>query len=295
MADRTLGLLHPGEMGQVVGLRLREAGHRVLVALDGRGAETRARASEAGLEDVGDIPALVGQAQAVLSILVPSAAADTAQAVAGAMREAGTAPLYADCNAIAAATSREIGAVIEAAGGHYVDASIVGPPPRKPGVTRFYASGPHEQAFADLLGEVLDVRPLGPESGRASALKTCYASLTKGLSALVAIQLIAARRQGLDAALRAELETSQAALYQWAQGFVSRMPPKAHRWIAEMEEHARAFTDLGLPGDMMHGAAELYRFVADTPAARMAPSGQAVSLEEAVAAMAEALGEGPPA
>ncbi|MBV9358104.1 MAG: DUF1932 domain-containing protein [Chloroflexi bacterium] len=49
------------------------------------------------------------------------------------------------------------------------------------------------------------------------------------------------------------------------------MPPKAHRWVGEMEEVARTFEDLGLPPRLMEGAADVYRFVAHTPLGQEAP------------------------
>ena len=41
------------------------------------------------------------------------------------------------------------------------------------------------------------------------------------------------------------------------------MPPKAYRWIGEMEEIARCFEDLGLPGRLLLGAADVYTDVRD--------------------------------
>jgi hypothetical protein len=45
------------------------------------------------------------------------------------------------------------------------------------------------------------------------------------------------------------------------------MPPKAYRWVAEMEEGAATLDRAGLPGDMLRGAAELYEWIAKTPVA----------------------------
>ena len=42
------------------------------------------------------------------------------------------------------------------------------------------------------------------------------------------------------------------------------MPPKAFRWVGEMEEIARTFSDQGLPPKMLEGAAALYRLVERT-------------------------------
>jgi 3-hydroxyisobutyrate dehydrogenase-like beta-hydroxyacid dehydrogenase len=291
MTANTIGILHPGDMGHAVGALLKANGRRVTCALAGRSARTRAFAQSAALEDLGTVERLVAEADVVLSILVPAAALEQAQEAAAAIRASGRSVVYADCNAISLETTRRIAEAIRDAGGRYVDAGIIGPPPRKPGVTRFYASGPHAQALAPLGDAGMEVRVLGAEIGQASLFKTCYASVTKGLSALVATQLAAARRAGLHEPLRAELEQSQPALWGWMNRVTPGMPPKAHRWIAEMEEHARTFRELGLPGGMMEGSAELYRFVAASAAAREDPSGARPSLDAIAAALAEALGE----
>jgi L-threonate 2-dehydrogenase len=58
-----------------------------------------------------------------------------------------------------------------------------------------------------------------------------------------------------------ELRESQAELLGWFERQVPRMPPKAYRWAGEMEEIAHTFADLGLPPQMLEGAAALYRLV----------------------------------
>ena len=52
---KTVGVLHPGAMGSVVGGCLASVGHRVLWASEGRSDATRARAGRDGLEDVGSL------------------------------------------------------------------------------------------------------------------------------------------------------------------------------------------------------------------------------------------------
>ena len=69
-----VGLLHPGEMGAVVGGLLRAAGHTVLWASEGRSAATRARAEAAGLEDAGSVADVARRAAVILSICPPHAA-----------------------------------------------------------------------------------------------------------------------------------------------------------------------------------------------------------------------------
>src|SRR5437899_8685775 len=143
----TIGLLHPGDMGSMIGAAVRSGGSRVLWAGEGRSAATRKRSSDAGLEDVGSVAALVGASDVILSVCPPHAAGDVAAQVAG-LRFAGT---YVDGNAIAPVTAREIGGIVEKGGATFVDGGIIGPPPVKPGSTRFYVSGTSAERIAALL------------------------------------------------------------------------------------------------------------------------------------------------
>src|SRR5438094_9761013 len=136
MAPGTIGLLHPGEMGAAVGGVLRDRGQRVVWASEGRSAETRKRAEEAGLEDAGSVEELVRRSEVILSVCPPHAALEVAASVAG------FEGVFVDANAIAPATARDVAAVVEAEGAECVDGGSVGPPPREPGTTRLYLSGP---------------------------------------------------------------------------------------------------------------------------------------------------------
>ena len=111
----------------------------------------------------------------ILSILVPESALDMARLVAEALRNAQQTTIFVDCNAISPGTMKAVAEVITAAGSRCLDAGIIGSPPTRPGVTRFYASGPGVEDFIELANCGLDIRSLGAEIGLASALKMCYA------------------------------------------------------------------------------------------------------------------------
>ena len=287
----TVGILSPGDMGHTVGDVLRQNGLRVITCLQGRSQRTRDLAEKAGIVDVETYPQFVTEADLILSILVPAQAMSAASAVAEALREVGTAVTYADCNAIAPQTVRKLGEMITAAGGTFVDASIIGPPPRAPGATRFYASGTNLDIFSELNNYGLDIRTLGGEIGLASAIKMCYASLTKGLTALCTELLTAASILGVSDALTAEFQLSQAALFERMERGLPGMPPKARRWIGEMEEIAATFEQVGLTPNILTGAADMYRFVGDTPLADLPPEARDAfpTLAELIEILAENL------
>ena len=264
MALGTIAILSPGSMGSAVGQVLRESGYDVVTNLDGRSERTRVLAEEAGFRAVSGIDSIVEEADLVMSILVPSEAISVAREAAAAMKRTGASPAYADCNAVSPDTARELGGIIEAAGGRFIDAGIIGGPPGSGSPPRFYASGPHEAVIGELDGKGIIVPLLGGDVGRASAIKMCYASLTKGVSALQTAALVAAYRLGLSSELEEEMSSSQANVLAQMQSVIG-LPGKAFRWVGEMEEIAATFESVGVTGNFHHGAAEIFRMVADSP------------------------------
>lgn len=249
-------------MGSGVGAVLSQHGVRVLTWLEGRGARTRERAQQAGMMEVKDLQTLVGEAQVVLSIVPPAVAPAIAEQLASAIRTARADVLVADCNAIAPGTVRRIASVLTSAGARFADAGIIGPPPTRPG-NRFFTSGPGAAEFAQLAETGLDVRVLEGDVGKASALKMCFAALTKGLQALGTELFVAARLLGVAEALRGEQQRDMGNILAYLDRATPTMIPKAYRWVGEMEEIARCFDEVGLPGATFQGIAEVYRRVTE--------------------------------
>ena len=257
-----VAIIAPGMMGAAVGKRLVDHGLKVLTSLQGRTEETRLRAQAAGMISGSDEE--IAAADLILSILPPGDAVALAQRFAPALTASNSKPVFVDCNAVSPNTVERIAAAIAPTGAPFVDAGIIGGPPTQSG-TRFFASGPGAAELVGLSEFGLDWRLLEGEVGQASGLKMCYAAMTKGLQALGAELLVAARLLGVEDTLRDEQNegASLAAVRQFVERALPTMPPKAYRWIGEMEEIARTFEDLGLPGRMLLGAADVYTNVRD--------------------------------
>ncbi len=267
-APKTIAILSPGDMGSGVAEALTQHGFDIVTSLAGRSDRSRGLADAAGMRDCGELEDLVGEADLILSILPPAAALGQAAAVAQAMTRADARPSYADCNAISPATARRVGEVIETAGATFIDGGIIGAPPRKPPPTRFYVSGPDLDPILALDGAGIQVKPLGTEIGRASAIKMCYAGLTKGTFSLHTAVLVAAERLGLSDELRAEFEFSQSDALARMRALVPFLPADAGRWVGEMEEIAATFAAAGVTPGFHQGAADTLRLLADTPFAQ---------------------------
>ena len=255
MTEKTIALLHPGEMGAAIGACLAKRGLRVVWASAGRGAATRSRAKAAGLEDLGSLERALAAAEIVVSVCPPHGALALAREVAGL----GFGGIYVDANAISPETARNVGRVVEKSGASFVDGGIIGPPPVEGGRSRMYLSGAPAREVATLFaGSNMEAIPLEGPAGAASALKACYAGWTKGATALLAAIRALAEVEGVEAALLAEWKRSQPELQKRSE-VVTVQARKAWRWIGEMEEIAASFEAAGLPGGFHLAAADLYR------------------------------------
>ena len=156
-----------------------------------------------------------------------------------------------------------IAAVIATTGCPFVDAGIIGSPPREgaEGPT-FYASGPDASKFAVLGRFGLDVRVLEGPLSAASALKMSYGGITKGMTAIGAAMFLAATRGGSADALVRELQESQPQVLAWLKRQVTGMYPKAYRWVAEMEEVSGFAADNAESGRIYAAIAQFYEHMA---------------------------------
>ena len=293
MQVRRIAILSPGEMGHSVGRCLLADGFDVATCLTGRSERTRTLTAAAGIRDEPDLDELVRNTDLILAILVPDRARALAGQVAEVMKRTGSSPAYADCNAISPDSAREIDRVVTAAGGRFIDAGIIGGPPGADEQTRFYASGPHEAILTQLDGHGILVRPLGGEVGRASGIKMCYASVTKGTSALHAAALTAAEVMGLGEELLAEFAESQGQRLKAMSG-VNSLSAKAFRWIGEMREIAATYERAGVSPGFHKGAEHIFRLIAESPIGHERPEtvDRNRTLEETVAILAEAARRG---
>jgi 3-hydroxyisobutyrate dehydrogenase-like beta-hydroxyacid dehydrogenase len=234
----------------------------VLTSLKGRSAESVSRAKAAGLTDAADDE--IAAADFILSIVPPSEVVTLAARLSPALAASNSKTVYVDCNAISPPTVDRVAAVIAPTGCAFVDAGIVGSPPKPKAddSPRFYASGPAATRFAVLKEYGLDVRLLEGPLSAASALKMSYAGITKGTQALGTAMMLAAVRGGSADALLAELQESQPEMLAWLQRSLSIMPPKAYRWVAEMHEIADFVGEDPAAHEVYTGAAHFYEQIA---------------------------------
>ena len=135
----------------------------------------------------------------------------------------------------------------------YVDGGIIGGPPapkadaeghsnpdwKKPSLV---LSGPNvDQLLNPELQSTLNIRVVGSKIGVASSLKACFASLTKGFTALGILSYTTAHTCGVLDELRDHLTEYAPGLKQSVEGMLGGMAPKAYRWVEEMRQIGETF------------------------------------------------------
>ncbi|KAJ3569616.1 hypothetical protein NP233_g4925 [Leucocoprinus birnbaumii] len=270
-----ISVIAMGAMGGAVARRLRESGAIILTNLEGRSEQTRKRAEEAGATDT-SLKEIVQKSDFILSILPPHEAFALAQTI---VREIALQPrttegklIYVDCNAVNDKTARRIADLFNDTPIAFVDASIIGGPPKGSYNPAIYASVDprHKKAletFVNLSSLGLKIKPLDGEGvhvGDASALKMCYAGITKGVSGLLTTMILAAHASSpaTAEAFISELKESLPDVLQRMTRQVPMVIPKAYRFVGEMEEISEFVG--GGQGDIHRGMASLYQRVADS-------------------------------
>jgi 3-hydroxyisobutyrate dehydrogenase-like beta-hydroxyacid dehydrogenase len=283
--------------------------------------DTIERAKAAKVEVVSSDVELVQQCSVFLSVVPPRDAAETAQRVVDALSGAPRSgdPLhFVDLNAVSPATARNIASLIERSRApiRFVDGCILGAPPTlkaspdpgtnvsssedpdqdwdRPGIP---VSGPFKLSdipdFGPRLFEALNMKHISDDIGAASGLKMCFASTSKGFTAIAIQAFTTAQRLGVLSHLQEEMAQRLPNHLRIAERSMVVMPPKAYRWVKEMEEISDTHAvDGGFEPYLFQGAAGVFRSVAEDSVLGEEKIGRrkrGTTAEDVAAAMAEGL------
>lgn len=165
----------------------------------------------------------------------------------------------------------------------FLDGGIIGPPPSPPVASdqpststsssnswtlpSIVVSGPRaETLLPSPLISTLNIQILDDKIGTASTLKACFASLSKGMTALAVLSYTTAHTANILPQLKSHLQKFSPDTLSHVESSLTTMPPKAYRWVDEMLHIGSTFATeggLGSGDTMFNGAAEIYRTVAD--------------------------------
>ena len=265
MGNPTIGVMSPGDMGHSVACALNEIGCEVVTVLSGRSELSHIRARRSNMIDLGSIQEMVSASDFIFSIMPPREAKNFAKEIADAIKVSDKPPVFVDCNAISPDTTLSIEAVIKAAGADFLNVGIIGPPPGRGSTTKFYASGEGANLLQFINQTDIQLVLLGDELIKASAIKMCYAALTKGTMTLHASVLVAAELLGIGEEVQSEIEESQQFHWDAMKKRVSMLACDAGRWAGEMDQISDTFGFAGVTPYLHKGAADVFRLLDGSP------------------------------
>ncbi|EJN12000.1 beta-hydroxyacid dehydrogenase, 3-hydroxyisobutyrate dehydrogenase [Bradyrhizobium sp. YR681] len=201
------------------------------------------------LEDLAD-------ADVIFSAVVVAVAAETGEAIARIIRPG---CLVVDINAATPRTKQRVAAAVEARGGLFADANLMGSVDLYGAAVTLYTSGSGAERFAEVfkpLGMRIDVA--GPEAGTAAAVKMLRSVVTKGMEALLVEALTAATLAGVrDETMRGLCASMDATTFSKFLDMCVRSDVlHAERRAVEMDGVAAGLRELGFDPLMVTATAE---------------------------------------
>ncbi len=251
-----IGFLHPGAMGISLAVSAQATGHSTFWLPEGRSEASRKRAEDQNLSESRSLADMCEICDIIISVCPPHAALDVAQQIL----DCSFSGIYADVNAISPQKAKSIHELMTSGDIDFVDGGIIGGPAWEVESTWLYLAGQKAAEVANCFqGGLLETELMGPEIGRASAIKMSFAAYTKGSTALLCAIMAAADEMGVREELEKQWSRGGSDFAERTHNRLRRVTAKAWRFSGEMEEIAATLKDSGLPDGFHLAAAEIYR------------------------------------
>lgn len=207
----------------------------------------------AGLAEDPRIGRAASAAEAASGCQLVLSAVTADQALAAANSVASGLPSqcwFIDLNSVSPGTKVELAAVVEGAGGRFVEAAVMSPISPARMASPILLAGPRAAAF-EAHGQALgfsNMSAVSAQPGVAAATKMCRSVMIKGMEALVSESLLAARHYGVDETVLASLDNlfPRPDWHAHARYLISRTLQHGTRRAAEMREVARTVREAGI-------------------------------------------------
>jgi 3-hydroxyisobutyrate dehydrogenase-like beta-hydroxyacid dehydrogenase len=262
-----IGLIGYGEVGRILAEDLRKQSISVTAYDIKLGSEAGRSLSDHaqthGVALAGSHAALAAQADLVISAVTASQAVPVAEACAPAV-EQGT--YFLDFNSASPGAKTQAAALIEQAGGRYVEGAVMTSVPPYRQRVPLLLGGPHAQALHPLLNRIgFDSKVASDKLGVASAVKMCRSIMIKGLEAMVIESFTTARAYGVEDAVIASLFETFPGIDWEKQGayFFQRVIEHGRRRAEEVQEVAQTVREAGLEPWSASGTAARQAWIAD--------------------------------
>jgi 3-hydroxyisobutyrate dehydrogenase-like beta-hydroxyacid dehydrogenase len=262
-----VGLIGYGEVGRILAEDLRKQDVKVAaydIKLAGeQAAPLREHAAKFGVTLAGSHTDLAARADFIVSAVTASQAVPVAQACAPAVKQGAW---FLDFNSASPGAKRRAGALIDGAGGRYVEGAVMTSIPPYRIKVPLLLGGRGAGELAPLLVALgFDAKVASEELGVASAVKMCRSVMIKGLEAMVIESFTTARAYGVEDAVLASLAETFPAINWEKQGayFFQRVIEHGRRRSEEVREVAETVREIGLTPWSAQGTAERQAWVAD--------------------------------
>jgi 3-hydroxyisobutyrate dehydrogenase-like beta-hydroxyacid dehydrogenase len=263
-----VGLIGYGEVGRILAEDLRQqevkvAAYDIKLRSDQTGGALRDHAGQHGVTLTASHADLAAQSDFIVSAVTASQAVLVAKACATAVKRGAW---YLDFNSASPGAKQRAAALIDAAGGRYVEGAVMtSVPPYRIKVPLLLGGG-DAAALAPQLVELGFVAKVASDKlGVASAVKMCRSVMIKGLEAMVIESFTTARAYGVEDAVLASLKETFPGIDWEKQGayFFQRVIEHGRRRSEEVREVAETVREAGLTPWSAQGTAERQAWVAD--------------------------------
>lgn len=263
-----IGLVGYGEVGRILAEDLRAQGLAVSacdlkLGDDTSAAPLRAHAATHGVQLAASHTELAARSDFIVSAVTASQAVPVAQACAPALRPGS---FFLDFNSASPGAKQRAAALVNAAGGRYVEGAVMTSVPPYRIKVPLLLGGPDAAVLAPLLNELgFAAKVASDRLGVASATKMCRSVMIKGLEAMVIESFTTARHYGVEDAVIASLHETFPGI-DWekqAAYFFQRVIEHGRRRSEEVREVAQTVREAGLEPWSATGTAERQAWVAD--------------------------------
>jgi len=262
-----VGLCGYGEVGRILAEDLRQRAVRVSafdLKLAGESGEAlRAHAGMHGVALVATHRELAREADLIVSAVTASQTVPAARACAPGIR---AGAYYLDFNSASPGAKIGAAAVIDGAGGRFVEAAVMTSiPPYRIKVPLLLGGPNAAPLMAPLQALGFSAQLASERLGVASATKMCRSVMIKGLEAMVIESFTAARAYGVEDAVLASLRETFPGIDWEKQGayFFQRVIEHGRRRSEEVREVAQTVREIGLTPWSADGTAQRQAWMAD--------------------------------
>jgi 3-hydroxyisobutyrate dehydrogenase-like beta-hydroxyacid dehydrogenase len=263
-----VGLIGYGEVGRILAEDLRQqdvkvAAYDIKLRSDQTGQPLREHAKHHGVALTASHADLAAQSDFIVSAVTASQAVPVAKACAGAVKKGAW---FLDFNSASPGAKQRAAALIDGAGGCYVEGAVMTSLPPYRIKVPLLLGGADAAALAPKLVELGFAAKVASNTlGVASAVKMCRSVMIKGLEAMLIESFTSARAYGVEDALLASLKETFPGIDWEKQGayFFQRAIEHGRRRSEEVREVAETVREIGLEPWSSQGTAERQAWVAD--------------------------------